>query len=406
MRDMVLRKFPYPYQAMLAICSDLDETPDSRTYLEIARFLNTREETSIGNGVGLEVGNTIYFDMPNDQFAYWNTDDAGRAMVRNLIRSGHIDCFHSFGDLASTREHARRALEELQRHDCRIECWIDHAAVPSNFGADIMRGNGDVPGSDAYHADLSYDHGVRFVWRGRVSSVIGQDVRTSLGGLASTLHPLASARTLATEAAKIVLARRGNTKYAMHASNDLIRPSTLRDGHKVFEFMRCNPYWGGVSGAATAKGMANVLTAQFLRRLVDRQATCILYTHLGKVHSPGIIFGERTVAAFRSLADRVRSGEILVTTTRRLLGYRLHSTLVKCEVHDDLSGERILIDSARCKASGVPVELSGLTVYVTNADTARVILDDQELADVARNPPDATGRPSVSIPWRPLGFPL
>ena len=39
----------------------------------------------------------FYFDMPPDQFAYWNTDDAGREMVRALIRSGHIDCFHSFG---------------------------------------------------------------------------------------------------------------------------------------------------------------------------------------------------------------------------------------------------------------------------------------------------------------------
>ena len=56
-----------------------------------------------GPGVGLEVGNSIYFDMPPGQFAYWNTDDAGRAMVRALIRSGHIDCLHSFGDLATTR---------------------------------------------------------------------------------------------------------------------------------------------------------------------------------------------------------------------------------------------------------------------------------------------------------------
>ncbi|NLX13830.1 MAG: hypothetical protein GXY44_09295 [Phycisphaerales bacterium] len=55
-----LRRFPYPYQAMLAICSDLDETPDRQTYWEIMRFLNTTETTSMGPGVGLEVGNSIY----------------------------------------------------------------------------------------------------------------------------------------------------------------------------------------------------------------------------------------------------------------------------------------------------------------------------------------------------------
>ena len=108
-----LRRFPYPYKAMLAICSDLDETPDGDAYWEIARYLNTTQTTAMGQGAGLEVGNTIYFDMPAEQFSYWNTNDAGRAMVRALIQSGHVDCLHSYGDLATTREHAGRALDEL-----------------------------------------------------------------------------------------------------------------------------------------------------------------------------------------------------------------------------------------------------------------------------------------------------
>ena len=32
-----LRRFPYPYRAALAICSDLDETPDAATYFELLR---------------------------------------------------------------------------------------------------------------------------------------------------------------------------------------------------------------------------------------------------------------------------------------------------------------------------------------------------------------------------------
>jgi hypothetical protein len=110
---------------MLAICSDLDETPDRHVFWEIARYLNSSDATPMGPGVGLEVGNSIYFDMAPDQFAYWNTDDRGRAMVQELVRSGHIDCIHSFGDLATTRAHAARALEELQRHGCRLEVWVD-----------------------------------------------------------------------------------------------------------------------------------------------------------------------------------------------------------------------------------------------------------------------------------------
>ena len=107
-RAAPLRWLPYPYGAMVAICSDLDGTPDRNAYWQIMRFLNTAENTAMGPGVNLEVGNSIYFDMPPDQFAYWNTDEAGRQMARALIHSGHIDCLHSHGELATSRDHARR----------------------------------------------------------------------------------------------------------------------------------------------------------------------------------------------------------------------------------------------------------------------------------------------------------
>jgi hypothetical protein len=78
---MKILKIPYPYKAILAICSDLDETPDRNQYFNLMKFLNSRDLTPLGPGVGLEVGNSIYFDMPADQFSYWNTDDQGRRMT-------------------------------------------------------------------------------------------------------------------------------------------------------------------------------------------------------------------------------------------------------------------------------------------------------------------------------------
>src|SRR4029434_5035646 len=110
-RALQVRRYPYAYRAILAICSDLDETSDRDIYYELMRFLNTDKSTSMGPGMALEVGNSIYFDMPPNQFDYWTTDDKGREMVRALIRSGHIDCLHSFGDLATTRKDAAQALE-------------------------------------------------------------------------------------------------------------------------------------------------------------------------------------------------------------------------------------------------------------------------------------------------------
>ena len=309
--DIQLRQFPYPYRAMLAICSDLDETPNWQVYWEIMRFLNTTESTAMGPGAGLEVGNSIYFDMPPDQLAYWNTDDTGREMIQTLIRSGHIDCLHSYGDLATKREHAERILEELKHHECKIEVWIDHGVAPTNFGSDIMEGHGDEVGHEAYHADLTIDYGIKYVWRGRVTSVTGQDVPANLGGIFNPKHPVRSGRTLFKEAIKRKLAQKGNQKYAIHVPNKTIRPVMLRDGRPVFEFIRCNPYWGGVSCCDAGRSIDKVLTVDFLNRLIERGGTCILYTHLGKVDNPSIPFNYTAVETFNRLAGMFRSGKIL-----------------------------------------------------------------------------------------------
>lgn len=406
MTPPILRPIPYPFKAMLAICSDLDETPDGKHYFEISRFLNTKSNTAAGQGIGLEVGNTIYFDMPDEQFAYWNTDDTSRGIVRSLIKSGHVDCFHSFGDMATKREHAERALKELDRYGCRIECWVDHAAAASNFGPDIMKGFGDLPESEAYHADLTYKHGVRYVWRGRITSVIGQNQDRSYGGLFDVYHPVGSARTMLTEKAKEFLAKRGNPKYIMHSKNEIQRRAELRDGKRVFEFMRCNPYWGGVGGGATADGLAEVLTKTFLKRLIDRRAASILYTHLGKSCFPDTLFSDKTVEAFRYLAAVVDRGDVLVSTTRRLLGYSTLIDGVRVTTVPDETGETIAVDTSTVETLGLPCDLSGLTVYVEDSASATLLVDGNEVHEILRNPADECGRQSVTIPWRRLRFPF
>jgi hypothetical protein len=391
------RRFPYPYRAALAICSDLDETADAQVYAEQMRFLNTREQTSMGPGIGLEVGNSIYFDMPPGQFAYWTTDDAGREMARALIRSGHIDCLHSYGDLATTRAHAVRALEELERHQLSLKVWIDHAQAATNFGADIMQGHGDEPGHAAYHADLTLRHGIRYVWRGRVTSIVGQDQPLSFGGVWNAAHWLQSSRTLAKEAAKQVLGRCGNQKYSFHARNRTISRSTLRDRQPVVEFMRCNPHHGGVSSCDTGYGVSEVLTPRFLDRLLARRGVCILYTHLGKLRGRG--FDDRAVRAFRALAGYASERQLLVTTTRRLLDYSLASQGVTASISSADSG-RIITVHGDATAS----ELQGMTFYVDDPENVEVRLNGDALP-VQVNQCDETGQRSVTIPWCKLSFP-
>lgn len=395
-----LRNAPYPYRAMLAICSDLDETPDGAVYFEIMRYLNTTESTSMGPGVGLEVGNTIYFDMPPGQFAYWSAGEPDREMVRALIRSGHIDCLHSYGDLATSRQHVERALEELTRHDCRISVWIDHATAPTNFGSDIMQGQGDVPGMPAYHADLTCDYGVQYVWRGRVTSVVGQDAVRRYTPIWTAEHPISSAQTMGKELLKYFLARGGSSKYSMHRTNELARETSLRSGQAVIEFIRCNPYWGGVGKAATAAGLADVLVEKYFSTLADSGGFSILYTHIGKITNRNEPFGIATKNGWELLAKYYRDGQILVSTTKRLLTYRNSTRNVQATTRMDGEWQIVQVYTER------PVtELSGLTIYVDDSAKARLYVNDREMTGINRNPSDASGRMSVSIPWVPLYFP-
>jgi hypothetical protein len=402
---VALRPWPYPYEAALAICSDLDETPTADDYFDLMRLLNTTGPTRLGPGAGLEVGNSIYFDMPASQFSYWNADDRARAAIRRLIQSGHIDCLHSFGDLATTRAHAGRALDELARHDCAMKVWIDHAVAPSNFGADIMQGNGDLEGSAAYHADLTCGFGIEYVWRGRVTSIIGQDVPRRLGGIARWRHPAASSVTAAKEAAKGWLARAGSAKYDSHRANDLVWASRLRSGQPVHEFLRANPSWAGISVYETADGLGEVITNEFLRTLDARGGGCILYTHLGKMRQPGRVLVPSAREALERTADAFSSGRLLVTTTRRLLDFcRARRTVTwTAESRDD---GRVTIDIRTPSASWIDDQLlAGLTFHVANPSRTTLTVDGQRELPIRQNPKDSSGRASISVPWPRLEFP-
>lgn len=378
---------------MLAICSDLDETPDLESYLTLSKYLNTREMTAIGHGLGLETGNTIYFDMAPGAFSYWNTSDAGRAALHSLIRSGHIDCFHSFGDLASTRAHAARALAALEQHDCQLPVWVDHAVAPTNLGPDIMLGQGDIKEAQTYHADLTLAHGVRYVWLGRVSSCMGQDAPYSSQTGLSQVRDRRSLVNSLKDAIKVVRGGIGDPKYALHWGNPLTRPYVLRDGQTVTEFMRCNPHPYGVSVGDDAAGLGSALRPVSMRRLIDREGFCVLYTHLGKHVSGKGLLPHQTRKSLEALAEHHDRGEILVTTTRRLLDYHSLTRAVTYAMKDNF----LEVDSSGLDASG-------LTFY--GLRPGQQINLNGRMVEPRWNPSDHTKRLSCSIPFERLFYPL
>ena len=55
--------------------------------------------------------------------------------------------------------------------------------------------------------------------------------------------------------------------------------------------------------------------------------------------------------------------------------------------------------------SGPAADLDGCTVYVPDPARARLSVNGTVAPRAAANPPDHTGRPSLSLPWPRLAFP-
>lgn len=396
-----LRDYPYPFKAMLAVCSDLDETPNQDVYFETMRFLNTSEQTLLGRGVDLEVGNTIYGAMPEGQFCYESADKVGKDKIHACIQSGHIDCLHSFGDLVNDRDSIEYYWQALQSGERKIEVWIDHAIAASNLDPDIMSGEGAVPNSAAFHTDLSIGSEViKFVWKGRVTSIIAQNTARNYSGLFNPRNLKTSLKTMAIEFIKAIFAYAGSRKYRMHKFNRVLAQSILVDGTSVTEFMRCNPSWAGVSIFDNARGIHEVLTKKVLDELVQNAGCSVFYTHLGKIHTLEKPFPDKTVRAFELLASYQQRKAIQVTTTRRLLGY--------CRSRENI--EYTVTNTGDSKQIQVTTEynledLAGLTWYYEGSGNIGLFINGERFSKLQFNPADETGFCSVSIPWIPLMYP-
>jgi hypothetical protein len=410
MNEIGLRKFPYPYRAALTICSDIDETDSVEEFVDIQRFLNTKDNTSVGTGVGLEVGNSFFMFDHKKRFSYFSGRTLDREVIRRYIDAGLLDSIHCYGSKPDfTREDAKIALTELNALQRRIDVWIDHSREISNLGSDVMGGMGDVRQSPAYHSDLTVGYGFRYFWLGRLTSAVTLESPIGLDTFAGIFdgdHPVASFIAMSKEFGKHILAVFGSEKYAMHRDYRLLRLRSLRDGQKVFEFIRSDSHWKGVGMGADSIGLSCLLSKRNLRNLIRKHAYVVVYTHLGINAEGKEIIAEETRDALRNLAQEFESGNILVTTTSKLLNYYVTRKYLSWEVEARPELTRIKISGAHDPVTGkmlLPDRrlLQGITFYVPDPARTHVFLGMDEVRGMKINPPDDTGRESIMFPLLP-----
>ncbi len=403
---VTLRKFPYPYRAALTICSDLDNTETLEEYIEIQKFLNTRNITSMGEGIGLDIGNSFFFyEPPEKAISYFQGSADVADYFVGRIKEGYIDTMHSYGKKSDfTRKDAITALEELKSRNCRVKVWVDHTRSTDNLGDDGTFGFGDHLGTKEYHADLTLAYGIKFAWLGKVTMVIGQNTPINFNNFAQiydSKYPIYSVINIGKEIAKHFISAFGNKKYAIHKENDLVKITKLDDEQLIYEFIRFDNYWGGVGEGANSKGLAYAISNKTLNRLKEVKGYMIVYTHFGMNSNCSEFICEETQDALRNMASEFQKGNIYITTTSKLLKYYIIHKYLDWSYEDRAGKLRINIHSVKDPVFGsfVPSvqDLEGITFMVPHLSEAMIYLGNRRIKHVQKNNADDEGRLSVTI---------
>ena len=385
--DENIRKFPYPYKAMLAIVSDSDSATPA-AFSSIHRFLNTNEETEYGTGLGLDVSDSFWLYMGSNLTDTENTMTyfsglSGEKLyadkINHYINCGWLDSIHTFGDFSRldvdditfSNELALSGWQELETAQLnKLSVWIDHgnAANVQNFGAynplNASRYQaGDNPFSKYYHTNMTTKNGIRFIWHSRHDDRFGHD------------FPLVE--------------------------------KILRDGQKIWGFYRYSCEMDGktILWNWSPEMLPIQLSETHLNSIVENAQYALVAQHLGYygdnyTYTPKAIESLKLLAAYQH--DKK---EILVARTSRLLNYCVSQKYINYKTTDFDGKTYINITGVDDPVSGFRVadidELRGICFYSSSPENTKLLIGGESVERnlIQINPPDETGKASIMLKW-------
>lgn len=329
--DIKIRKYPYPYKCALTICNDINEC-SPQTFLRLHQFLNSTVRTECGYGLGLEIADSFWlFSNSQANLAFFNGSSNQPSevspMIEDFIRTGYIDCLHTFGDFCPDkvskqlwRKAIAQGLSYLRKKGLLIDTWINHG--PASYINLIARNHlsflGDDPDSNYYHSDLLINYGIRYVWLNELNNSIIHEVNFKDA-------PLVIGSEKTGNILKNIIKYCIGTKRKIRSTqylNSVLEVQCLRDKNRVLHFKRFHIGENGIWRGANREGLQRQFSDHVLKNLIKREGVAIIYTHLGKTNlSNENLFDRPTIDCLRHIAEESGSGRIFITTTSRLLNF-------------------------------------------------------------------------------------
>lgn len=324
-----LLNYPHPYKAWLSISND----PDNTT-IEAWNDLND----FIFNDLKLDWANSIFIfsynlNLPNQVSLDKNPE----------IASQPADTIHSWGDFVHSgqrgfsRADAEAGILLLKKHNIQPYVWVDHSRFAGNM---VHKNNwGAVPyHSDSsgnkytvfeYTLDLAKQLGISYIWDGKLTQHIGQDRNLKLNDHLSQYSFLGKIRFLLLNWFKFLI-----PGLFSFSNNKQYQENTFLDGNRLYLFKRFGNWRD-----ADISGLAMVLSAANINKLIQSGGTMLAYTHLGKTNPKFIDkahIPEETKVCLRYVKQKVESKELLFTPVSKMLDYlvlRDNIVIRKDEIH-------------------------------------------------------------------------
>jgi len=405
-----LRKFPYPYKAGLAICSDANGTDSLIEFLAIQYYLCTRESTPWGEGLGLEIGNSFWFYDFSGKSSFTVFDTTGNlnsveaSVITQFIEAGYIDALNTYGNFpgrAFDLALAESTLVFLQRNTLNVPVWvINENDSERKYPHDWILADTSAAGDSLITANLIHNTGIMYVDNNCLTHVVGQQSKMSMIDWLKMSYEFFRSTWLYLK----------KTGKSIKKDNNLTSIWEAADGCTYVRFIRFINHDGRIPRTGVDAGyLAHQLRKENIENLINHNGYTILFTQLGENQSYSELIPQNSREALENVAEKFTDGQLLVTTTSRLLNFNLVYNHLKWNWKKTGEYYDIFIEGIDIPVNSVdnilPEFYQGLTFYTPDAERTRIFLNNDIILHLEINPPDYSGISSVSIPWKWLEFP-
>lgn len=386
--NVSLRKFPFPYKAMLAISSDIDSTNISSFRYIHEFFKNSELRLNFSDSIWVTALDSsrdrqlaFIESRTNKLTPYWKE-------LKYYLNKGWIDSLHTYGNFSDSenlkdgfsRDIAENCRDFLVKNGIKFDVWINHGDEGNvqNVGK-FSYMLGDTPGSYAYHSDLFNDLGIKYIWDPKNRTKFGHD---------SMLNEW--------------VLNDGQKIWAFNRYHAI----SVNESNESYLIKRKCKFWGKGEHKEGVLWQPDLLDLQLskenLDSLVESQQFSIVTQHLGNIKHTGGVFSSKAQEALKRLSDYSKE-KIRVVSTSTLLNYNRARDYLKYSVAD-LNGITVIdilsIDDPVLGVEEAPSleQLSGITFYCLNAKSTFISVNGTlvQPGRIARNPSDGLSE-SIAI---------